>query len=87
MAHNYFPEEVIEEVFVPDQRVRISKLDHIGKTYGKWTVLKHLRSSDYKVRCACGYEGKRRIQALYQHKSTQCSMCAHRNKPFVRQRL
>lgn len=87
MAAHYFPEEVIEDVYIPEKRISISKLDHIGIKYGKWTVIKHLRSSDYRVKCDCGFIAKRRIQNLYNGKSLKCLMCAHRNKPSVRKRL
>ena len=84
MAAHHFPEEVIEDVYVPEKRICVSKLDHVGNRYGKWTVLKRVGASDYRVKCDCGFTAKRRIQNLYHGKSLQCVMCAHRNKPAIR---
>jgi hypothetical protein len=87
MKSVHFPEEVIEDVYVPEKRIAIIKLDHIGKQYGKWNVLRRVKGSDFEVQCECGFKAIRRIQNLYNGQSRQCFECINKIKNIIRNRL
>jgi len=60
-------------------------LDEIGKVYNGWTVLSFAYSDKYgaarwKCRCRCGDVHVVRGVGLRSGRSTQCRLCAARNK-------
>ena len=54
----------------------------IGKTYGKWKIIKYLgihrRLQQYETECECGTKGKHLVSELRYGKSRQCTLCHNR---------
>lgn len=58
-------------------------IDIIGQKFGKWTVLKHVKKSEWLCRCDCGTEAVCLGGNLKNGGSTKCEKCrlADRHKP------
>ena len=75
---NYFDDD--EEVEPVEIKVRISQTDYSGLKFAAWTVLSRYDNRYlYHVRCKCGKEFIRNIQALVKGRSSKCTICSRKN--------
>ena len=53
----------------------IDRHNLVGKSFGKWTVLKYIGAGVYEVACDCGHIGTKKTTELTMMRSQQCARC------------